>query len=257
MNYKLLVDTAMLAGEIMLQSGAETYRVEDTMSRILQISGFEKTETFVTPTGFFLTLDDASIDTISLVKRVENRATNLTNIYEVNNISRSLCAYAITIEEAYEKLKELKCKKQYKSFIYYISTVLAALSFTVLLGGSWINCLIAGLNGSLTVLTIVEMKSIKINGFIKNMMASILIGINSMLALHLFGDAIQIDILIGGSIMPLLPGVALTNAIRDTLQGDFLSGGARTIEAFISATATAAGVGVGVSIYSFFAGGLL
>lgn len=89
------------------------------------------------------------------------------------------------------------------------------------------------------------------------MMASILIGINSMLALHLFGNAIQIDILIGGSIMPLLPGVALTNAIRDTLQGDFLSGGARTIEAFISATATAAGVGVGVSIYSFFAGGLL
>jgi uncharacterized membrane protein YjjP (DUF1212 family) len=247
----------MLAGEIMLQSGAETYRVEDTMSRILKTSGLERTEAFVTPTGIFLTLGDSSIDSISLVKRVENRVTNLSYIYEVNNISRNLCDYVISLEEAHTKLKTIKNSKQYGNSIYYISTILAALSFTVLLGGSWLNCLIAGLNGSLTVLTIVEMKRIKINIFIKNMVASILIALNSMIALHLFGSAIQLDMLIGGYIMPLLPGVALTNAIRDTLQGDFLSGGARMIESFVSATATAAGIGVGMAIFSSFFGGLL
>lgn len=256
MNNKLLVDIAMLAGEIMLQSGAETYRVEDTMSRILKISGMEVTETFVIPTGIILTLSDKSIDTISLVKRVVNRVTNLSYVYEVNNISRKLCSGDLTLEEAYDKLKQIKSTKQYKNIVYYFSTIIAALSFTVLLGGSILNCLIAGLNGSLTVLTIFEMKRFRMNTFIKNMFASILIGINSMLAVLIFGQSIQLDILVGGSIMPLLPGVALVNAVRDTLQGDFLSGGVRMMESFISAIATAAGVGVGISLYYLVVRGL-
>lgn len=257
MDYKLLVDTAMLAGEIMLQSGAETYRVEDTMSRILRISGLEKTESFVTPTGIFLTLGDSSIDSITLMKRVGNRVTNLSHIYEANNVSRNLCSNKMTLEEAYNSLKKIKQSKLYGNPVYYVSTIVAALSFTVLLGGSLLNCLIAGLNGGLTVLTIIETKKIQINIFIKNMIASILIALNSMIALKLFGNSIQLDILIGGSIMPLLPGVAITNAIRDTLQGDYLSGGVRTMEAFVSATATAAGIGVGMALYSAIFGGVL
>ncbi len=258
MNYKLLVDTAMLAGEIMLLGGAETYRVEDTMCRILKISGLERTETFVTPTGIFLTLGDSNIDSITVVKRVENRTTNISSIYETNNISRTLCNGKITLEEAYEALKDIKNKKlQYKRSVNYLCTMIAALSFTILLGGDWLNSVIAGLNGGLIVVIFIITGKVKINTFIKNLMSSILIAYNSMIFLHYFGTAIQLDTLIGGSVMPLLPGVAITNAIRDTLQGDYMSGGARAIEAFVSATSTAAGIGIGMAIYSFMAGGIV
>lgn len=257
MNYKLLVDTAMLAGEIMLLGGAEIFRIEDTMTRILKISGLEKTETFVTPTGIFLTLGDSSIDAISLVKRVDNRSTDISYIYETNNISRSLCRGEVTLEEAYESLKNLRKSNQYSNPAYYICTILIPLFFTVLLGGDWLNCIIAGLNGGLIALILVATKRLKINTFIKNMMASILIAFNSMFFMFLLGSSIHLDTLIGGSVMPLLPGVAITNAIRDTLQGDYLSGGTRALEAFVSATATATGIGIGMAFFSLIAGGIL
>lgn len=256
MNYKLLVDTAMLAGEIMLTGGAETYRVEDTMSRILKISGLEKTETFVTPTGIILTLGDSSIDSISLVKRVDNRVTNLANIYETNNISRKLCSGVITLEEAYDQLKSVGQSFEYSDLVYNICMILGSLSFTVIFGGDLVNCLIAAINGACIVLTFIATKRLNINSFIKNMLASILIAFNSMFFMHFTDLSIQLDTLIGGSVMPILPGVAITNAIRDTLQGDYMSGGARAIEAFVSATSTATGIGVGIAVFSLLVGGV-
>ena len=65
-QYRLIHDIALLAGEIMLQNGAETYRVEDTITRILSISGFARTEAFVTITGIFVTLEDPALD-LSLI----------------------------------------------------------------------------------------------------------------------------------------------------------------------------------------------
>jgi uncharacterized membrane protein YjjP (DUF1212 family) len=117
--------------------------------------------------------------------------------------------------------------------------------------------MIAGLNGGLIVVVLITTKNLKINTFIKNLISSILIAFNSMIFLHYYSTAIQLDTLIGGSVMPLLPGVAITNAIRDTLQGDYMSGGARAIEAFVSATSTAAGIGIGIAFYSYIAGGIL
>lgn len=257
MNYKLLVDTAMLAGEIMMRGGAETYRVEDTMVRILKTSGLETTETYVTPTGIFLSLGDPGIDTITLLCRVENRDTNISNIYKTNNISRAFCSGCISLEEAYQSLNEIKDFKQYSDGVTYICIILASLAFTVLLGGDWLECVLAGFNGIFIVLTFILTKRFRTNTFIKNMVASAFIALSSMFLLYGLKWNIQLDTLIGGSVMPLLPGVAITNAIRDTLQGDYVSGGARAIEAFVSAASTAAGIGVGMAAYSFLAGGVV
>ncbi len=256
MNYKLLADTAMLAGEIMLISGAETYRVEDTMSRILRTSGLERTEAFVTPTGIFLCLDDAAIDGITLVKRVDNRVTNIAHIYETNNVSRNLCSGIISVEEAFLELKSIKTRKQYGNYLIYPCTVVGSSAFTILLGGDLLNSIIAGLNGGFIVLVTILTMKLNINTFIKNLTASVLIAFNSMLFLHFMGRYIQLDALIGGSIMPLLPGVAITNAIRDTLQGDYMSGGARAIESFVLAASSAVGIGIGIAVYSALAGGI-
>ncbi|MBC7960172.1 MAG: threonine/serine exporter family protein, partial [Vallitaleaceae bacterium] len=65
------------------------------------------------------------------------------------------------------------------------------------------------------------------------------------------------DLIIIGGIMPLVPGVALTNAIRDTIQGDFLSGISRTADAFIVAMSVAVGVGSILKLYNVYMGGLL
>ncbi len=63
------------------------------------------------------------------------------------------------------------------------------------------------------------------------------------------------DIIIIGSIMSLVPGVAITNAMRDTISGDFISGLSRGMEAVFSALAIAFGVGLILNVY--FKGGLI
>ena len=82
MEYGALMEMAVRAGEIMLASGAEVYRVEDTIHRILKHSGIARADVFVVTTGIVATIADASLPPLTLVKRVENRATNLNRIYK-------------------------------------------------------------------------------------------------------------------------------------------------------------------------------
>ena len=63
------------------------------------------------------------------------------------------------------------------------------------------------------------------------------------------------DIVIIGAIMPLVPGMIFTTAIRDTLNGDFASGISRIMEAVVVALAVAAGVGAGMGLFQWLAGG--
>ena len=58
----------------------------------------------------------------------------------------------------------------------------------------------------------------------------------------------SLDAVVIASIMPLVPGVAITNAVFDTLHGDYLSGTARMLEAFVTAAAVAMGIGIGLGV---------
>ena len=84
MDYKLLLDTAVMAGEILLESGAETWRVEDTMLRMLRMSGLKTADVLALTTGFVVTLDDPAMDSMTVMRSVESRATDLNRIHAVN-----------------------------------------------------------------------------------------------------------------------------------------------------------------------------
>ncbi len=81
MNYKLILNFSLLTGEIMLENGAETFRVEDTMSRILTASNCQTAECFVIPTGIFATLDDPDMESLTIVRRIKSRKINLNTIF--------------------------------------------------------------------------------------------------------------------------------------------------------------------------------
>jgi uncharacterized membrane protein YjjP (DUF1212 family) len=248
MNYELLVNTAVLAGEIMLSGGAEAYRVEDTMNRMLRMSGLAVTETVATTTGIYVTLSDKSINTITHIKRVDVRNTNLERIYEVNEVSRKFCSNLISLEEANEKLRYISNMQTYRRYIIYLSIIITAAFFTVLYGGNTIDFSIGALNGGILALLTFLFSKVRVNLFIRNMISALLVTVSSAIFLKNFPSDIHITILLSGSITPLVPGVAITNAIRDTFQGDYVSGGARAIEAFVAATSISVGVGVGLAL---------
>ncbi len=87
----LIASTAVLAGEIMLISGAEIARIEGTIHYILGCCHDRNAQTMVFSTGIFVSLDSPEGEALTLVRRVEARSTNLNRIYRVNEVSRKLC----------------------------------------------------------------------------------------------------------------------------------------------------------------------
>jgi len=244
-DFKLLLDTAVLAGYIMLSNGAEIYRVEDTINRILKVSEFKTTETYATATGLFVTLDDPKCDSMTVIKRINERGTDLNKISLVNTISRKFCAGEISLKDAFHDLKNIK-GKQYSLWQRDLGIICAAASFTILLGGNGIEAIGAGIDGLLLVLVLRLSDKVCMNSFMRTFIGSAAIAVGSVLLVQVPIDGISMDHIISGSIMPMVPGAAFTTAIRDTLQGDYVAGSAKALEALVKAVAIALGVGFGI-----------
>ena len=250
MDDKSIANMAVLAGEIMLRSGAETYRVEDTIKHILDTAGTAETESLVMLTGIIVTIDRPGQEAVTVMRRVHDRGTNMHRILEVNEISRKYCAGDLSAEETWEKLKKIK-GKQYTVWMYNLATILVPAGFAPLFGGGLREILAAGGAGIVLAVLMTIGKRVKTGAFILNILCAAGIAVAAVL-LKLWNPLLNMDTVIISGIMPLVPGVAITNAIRDTLRGDYISGEARALEAFVTAAAVAIGVGAGMALTTVF-----
>ena len=247
-DYKLLANTAMLAGEIMLCSGAETYRVEDTMYHILKTSNIETTQVIAMMTGLVVTLNDPGFEQpVTMMRRVSERSTNVSNIVNVNDISRRYCEGKISLEEAYEELRRAK-GKQYNRLLYNLATIGIAVGFAMMFGGSLHDIIAAAVVGAVLAGVMTIGKIANLSSVLVHVLSGLGIAMLTVVIQRVLFADLSVNIVIASSIMPIVPGVAITNAIRDTIQGDYLSGCARILEAFLVAMAIAVGAGLGLLI---------
>ena len=243
MNYKLLMETAIRVGEVMLSHGAEAHRVEDSVYRILKTANLQTTEVFVITTGLFATLADPSIETITMSKRVRGKGNNLKQICYANEISRQYCDGAISLGEAYELISE-GCSWEYNPRTSMIGNMMIVTVFPLLVDGSLMDCVVAFMASIVIAVSLYGADKIKMHPFLKDLAVAFLAGVTYLIFNHILPIPVNQDAIIIACIMPLVPGVAITNAIRDTLNGDYVSGAARAVEAFIKALAIALGVGL-------------
>lgn len=254
MNYehrKLLAETAALAGELMLTSGAETHRAESTMSHILQKGTNARVTTLALTTSIMITIEDENSIPLTIVRRIFGGSIKLSRIVQVNEISRKFCNNTITLEEAYQQLQQIPAR-EYSPTLYNLATIGIAIGFVMFFGGSFLD-IIASIGTSAVLAAMITLcKHFHMGGFVLNCFSSAGLAFTCMLLKHTILPSIDTDIVIIGSIMSLVPGVAITNAIRDTLQGDYISGCARILEAFLTASAIAIGVGFGMLLFKLF-----
>ena len=247
---------AVLAGEIMIRSGAETHRVEDTLQRILSTSHFAHAESFVFTTGLIVTLSDPESETLSITQRISGTAQNLGRVAEVNSVSRNFCDGKITLDEAMETLYAIKNKRQYSGLLTMLGIILASSGFSIVFGGSFFDALGAVFCGLLLSLVLLVLAPRIRKTFIINVLGAAAITLGAISFSYFGGEwtglVFHSQYMIVGSMMPLVPGLALTNAIRDTLQGDYISAGSRAIEALMIAASVALGVGAGLSLSGAF-----
>lgn len=245
---KRLLILAILAGRIMLKNGAETYRVEDTIIRICKSrKNIKYVESFVTPTGIFVSLEYGE-EVLSYLQRINTIKIDLNKINMVNDFSRQFVSSDMNIEEATKKLKKIDDIGNYKSITRFFSGGIICAFFSLLFGGSFLDFLASFFTGIIVVAISTKLNNLGITFFISNFSGAAIASLLSMLFVKI-GIGTNIDKIIIGSIMSLVPGVAITNAIRDTMSGDFVSGLSRGMEAVITAMAIAFGVGMILKIY--------
>ena len=252
MNEKLLMETVALAGKIMLASGAEVYRVEETMRYMLQKSSYPVAEAVALGTGLFVTLDDPERDTLTIARRVPARSNNLNRICAVNEVSRKFCSDHLTVEEAYKELKDIEADKLYTKRWKFLGLIGVSAFFAPIFGGGPLDILGAGIVGVMLALADLLISRVKLNDFFVNSFCSFVIAICATVVRKFLLPDCSADVMIISSIMSLVPGVAFTTSIRDILNGDYASGSARMLEAIVVALAIAAGVGLGLVSWGVF-----
>ncbi|MFS0636468.1 threonine/serine exporter family protein [Mesobacillus foraminis] len=242
-----VMDACLLAGKIMLQSGAETYRVEDTMTRIASSLGVELTHSYVTPTGIVFSVEGTRPAMTRLI-RISNRTTDLKKVMQVNDVSRRISGGSIGLEEACSQLREIeRSSETYGIWTQIMAAALASGCFTIMFLGGWpdfLPSLIAGGAGYYFVAFFHRLIPVK---FFAEFVGAVVVCVVS-LGFISFGLGNELDKIIIGAVMPLVPGLLITNAVRDLMAGHLVSGLSKGAEAFLTAFAIGSGVAVVLSL---------
>ncbi len=249
---KKILILALFAGQIMLENGAETYRVEDTIIRICKAYGVSHVESFVTPTGIFVSIssDQKEADVITMVKRIRTRSIDLNKVSKVNDFSRKVTLDKISFQKGMSKLKEINMLPKYPLVLRTVCAGMASAFFGVLLGANAKDFISSFLIAIFVYSGVTMIGKKNANLFLENAVGGILASALAILAVNL-NIGTNIDKIIISSIMILLPGVSITNAVRDSIAGDLLSGLSRAAEAVIIAISIAVGVGIVIHLWFY------
>lgn len=241
-NDELVLDCLLLAGQIMMESGAETYRVEDTMLRMARSQNID-TQSYVTPTGIILSLGKHT-----KITSITTRITDLHKIAKVNNISRKLTLQIISLEQAYYELRLVQKTNYFlPNWLQVLMSAISSTCFLILFQGDWIDmpaAFIAGGFGYLIFLISQQLTRVK---YFSEFISSLTIAIIAFCAVW-FDVGQEFDKIVISAVMPLVPGVLITNAVRDMMAGHLTAGIAKGTEALL----TASGIGSGVAVVVAF-----
>ncbi|WP_085994084.1 threonine/serine exporter family protein [Oceanobacillus senegalensis] len=235
----------MLAGKIMLVSGAETYRVEDTMGRIAAAYGATNAQAYATPTAINFSIN---MESETKFLRITKRSTaDLHKIAAVNSVSRQVTAGELNLENAYAQLKEVENEILYSSWLQIIAASFVSGCFAIMFGGTWEDFLPALVAGGLGFAAMIGLERFLDIRFLAEFFGAFATGITSFLLLS-NGIGASLDKIIIGGVMPLVPGLLITNAVRDLMSGHLIAGLSKGVEALLTAFAIGAGIAV---IYAF------
>ncbi|MBX4268802.1 threonine/serine exporter family protein [Clostridium estertheticum] len=251
-----IIQIAAEAGKIILENGGETYRVEQTITMICKSYGVSRTESFVTPTGIMISITNSKNHTISLIRRIHIRTVNLRKVSMINNLSRQVVSSPLSIVDIKKEIEYINNLQPYSEKTTTFFSAFCAGFFTLLFGGNYKDFFVAFIIGALINYLSLFLDKFEINSFLKNTLSGSLAALIALIAnsLHLVGN---MDTIIIGSIMLLVPGIAITNAIRDTIAGDLVSGISRSIEALFIAVAISSGTSIIFKIWFLLFGGTL
>ena len=240
MDYYLLLDMAVNLGYELAMAGAETYRVEETVHRVLLTYGLEA-EIFAIPNCIIVSIETPAGKPMTRMRRVGQHGNDLDAVEWYSSLSRAICNRKPEPAEVAQWMEQIKGRRKSYSFGASLTgNFLAAAGFGLFFGGTAADTLWAGMVGIMIGLISHFFSSIKTNPFFTTITASFLMALSAY-GLHAYGLTDSADAVIMGTVMLLVPGLLFTNAMRDIIYGDTNSGVNRIMQVFLVAAGIALG----------------
>ncbi len=230
----------LVMGEMMQSCGAEVFRVEDTLNRMGQAYGVERMNVFVITSSIVITMELPGGEELTQTRRIrEASGHDFSKLEALNSLSREYCAQPFEVEILHERLQSIQTIYLSRRGRYF-GSVLAAASFSMFFGGTVADALVSGIFALIICWMQRSLAAICMNAMIFNVVVSFLAGCG-ICAISRLIPALHMDMIMLGDIMLVIPGIAITNAVRDVLIGDTISGIMRFIEAMLWAGCLAFG----------------
>ena len=245
-----IMDFIMAAGQTLLENGAEVFRVEQTMEIMAASFHLREFHVYVLTNGIFASAGTAEM---SEVRNVPTRTTHLGRVAAVNQLSRQIASGEVdTIDVAETRLAQARCIPFPKDWVQLAAGMGGAFCFALIFGGDLKSGLAAAAAGVAANAYLLFCGRHGVGGGFRTISTAALIALCCILGCSLLGTEASHAII--GTLMILTPGIAFTMGIRDFVQGDYLSGTIRMIDALLIAASIAIGAGLVLSLYAFLKG---
>lgn len=246
---ELLTVTSSI-GEMLIEYGAEIYRVEESINRIAAAYGFSgeenSVEVFAIPTSLIITVNDVSGLPLTRTKRITSRQTNLDRVDKLNNLSRFICSEKPDYNTVMTYLGQIKKRKVYSRPVVILSYAVIGATFALFFGGGWHEAVTACAIAVMIKLLSDVVAKVRPSVFFESLICAMAAAAAAVLVSKT-GFTAGFDTVIIGVLMTMVPGITLTNCMRDFIAGDFLAGLYTMTEALLIAIGMAVGAAAAIA----------
>ena len=242
MDYNTLLDLVTDLGYELAMSGAETFRVEESINRMLSSYGV-RSEVFAIPNCLTVSIVTEEGQLFTRMRRIGSHGNDLDSVERLNGLCRAICNRVPAPAEGKKWLDMvLQSRKKYRTPIFLLGNFLGGAGFSLFFGGNWLDFLCGGICGLLVGILGGFFDRLKANAFFRTIATAFVMAMAAYL-MGIAGICHNADSVIIGALMILVPGLLFTNAMRDIIYGDITSGVNRIVQVFLIAVALALGTG--------------
>ena len=235
------LETVLYAGNLLLSSGAELYRAEETMHRIADAMHIKDLDAYVTNRGIFASGNVPGKGIESRIMSVPDKELNIDKIEAVNELSREVCSNRMDLSYLKTSLQNIANMGEQNVVEKILSYFLGAGCFSYAIGTSFRDSLCAAIIGSLVGFYMIWSKYRIKSRVLITIIASVLTALLSNLFVAI-GLGSQLSFIIIGAMMDLVPGVAFVNSVREFSQNNFATGQTLLTSALLTCVSMASGV---------------
>ena len=242
---------ALDIGECMLLCGGEVDRVEDTIIRICTAYGAVKTDVFSITSVIIASATWKENSLVTQTRRIPSGGRNFEKLGEINELSRQICYNKLDLSEAEEKARAIINNKKSNPFRILLGNLLASGGFAIFFGGTLRDCFAAMMCAVIIFIIDKYIYNNHVNKVVYYMFTSFIAGVVAIGTVYI-GLGENIDMIMIGCIMLVIPGINFTAAVEDVLVGDTATGTLKLFESILLACSIAAGFAASV----YLCGGL-